>query len=298
MPVQYAVRMEHVDGLNYYQESFPLWVARDGVCTVCDWHTHAFVELAIVVAGHGVHETPDAAFAISAGDVFLVAGTEPHGYRDCEQLSLVNVIYDPATLDFPFLYLAKHPGYQALFVVEPQYRERHSTLHHLRVSMHELSQVTVILDNLEEELVRQSAGFEAAAIVQFTSLLLFLARAYQHQVSACSPNILRLGKVLSLLESRFTEKLTVTELAEVANLSLSHFERIFTETMGLAPMEYVIHLRMNKAEKLLRSTPMPITEVAYQVGYGDSNFFTRQFKKTFQCTPQQYRRSAGGGVGR
>ena len=275
-------------------ESFPLGIFRDVNAASCIWHTHSFIEVAVILSGHGMHETPDADHAVSAGDIFLVAGTQPHRYHDCEHFTVANVMYDAEKLELPNRYLALNPGFQAFFVVEPQIRARQGILHHLRVTLRELAQVSGQLETLEVELTQKSSGYEGAALGHLISLLVYLSRAYQHQVSVSSPNILRMSEVLSLLESRFTEQLTVLELADVAKLSRGHFMRLFTETMGLAPMEYINRLRMNKAGTLLRGTLLPITEVAFQVGYNDSNFFTRQFKKTFQCTPYQYRRAAGG----
>ena len=288
--------MRHLDGLamSWYTDSFPLGVVRHSAPPSGEWHTHAYTELAIILAGQGIHETPLVEYPIAAGDIFRVAREQPHRNRDDEQLAIAHIIYDAEKLPLPYRYLGKDPGYQALITVEPLQRARHGLLRHLRVSKPELTQVVDILDKLEEELARQSPGYEAAALAQFIALLVYLARAYQQQVSVSAPNILRIGKVLALLETNCTRQFTITELAEVAKLSRGHFMRIFTETMGLPPMAYVAQLRMNKARDLLSSTLLPITAVATRVGYHDGNFFTRQFKKTCHCTPYQYRHGIEG----
>ncbi len=78
-------------------------------------------------------------------------------------------------------------------------------------------------------------------------------------------------------------------LAKMSNLSVRHFTRIFRDTYQTSPGNYINNLKMQHACMLLTKTTLNISEVAFQSGFSDSNYFTRQFKKLFQVTPKEYR---------
>ena len=58
----------------------------------------------------------------------------------------------------------------------------------------------------------------------------------------------------------------------------------------MSPSEYQIYLRMNKAKELLRSSKLPIGEIAYSIGMENLGYFTRLFKKQEGMTPHEYRK--------
>jgi len=72
---------------------------------------------------------------------------------------------------------------------------------------------------------------------------------------------------------------------------LSVIIRLFKQCFDTSPMDYIIRLRLLHACELLRETPASVGEIAYDVGFKDSNYFTRQFKHIIGRTPTQYRRT-------
>ena len=78
-------------------------------------------------------------------------------------------------------------------------------------------------------------------------------------------------------------------LADIAHMSKRNFMRSFQAAMGSSPIAHLIQLRVNRAASLLRRTEHSVTEIAFQVGFSDSNYFTRQFRKLLGVTPSEYR---------
>ena len=96
--------------------------------------------------------------------------------------------------------------------------------------------------------------------------------------------------VMEHLEHHFPEPITAPQLAELANLSTSQFERRFKALFQTTPMRYLIRLRLNKACHILATSSTKITEVAVQCGFYDHSHFVRQFTATFGLSPSAYRK--------
>ena len=73
-------------------------------------------------------------------------------------------------------------------------------------------------------------------------------------------------------------------------LSPGHFTEIFAREVGMPPAAYLRRLRIERAQTLLRETEAPVSEIAAQVGLGDSASLARAFRSAFGHTPTQYRR--------
>jgi transcriptional regulator GlxA family with amidase domain len=72
-------------------------------------------------------------------------------------------------------------------------------------------------------------------------------------------------------------------------MSKRNFIRSFQAAMQISPIAYLVQLRVTRGASLLRHTQLNVTEVAFMVGFGDSNYFARQFHKVLGTTPRQYR---------
>lgn len=97
------------------------------------------------------------------------------------------------------------------------------------------------------------------------------------------------------MEIHYSEKITVKFLAELGNISVSSFNRIFKKETKLTPMEYLMKIRLEKSRKLLRRKQIPITEIAMRCGFHSSSHFSSSFNKAYNTTPTQYREHYMGG---
>lgn len=100
----------------------------------------------------------------------------------------------------------------------------------------------------------------------------------------------KLQKAIEYVDSHFIDEITSEKLAELAGVSVPHFNRLFRNILRLSPMEYVLSLRLQEAQRLLSSTRMSMSEVAASVGFYDQSHFTKRFRKVTGITPLQYRK--------
>ena len=99
-----------------------------------------------------------------------------------------------------------------------------------------------------------------------------------------------LQDALQYIELHFKEHIEQKELAKRCGMTPFRFSRLFKQTYGIGFLEFVQNKRMEEAEALLHNSAMPITSIAYAVGFQDPSYFTRTFKQRFGCSPSDYRR--------
>ena len=97
-----------------------------------------------------------------------------------------------------------------------------------------------------------------------------------------------------LLSSRLTEQWTLRALAEEVHLSASQLVRAFDAVVGLSPMAYLRHLRVQQMARLLSSTDLPIRDLAPTVGWPDANHASRRFRSHYGISPTRYRQEQTG----
>lgn len=99
----------------------------------------------------------------------------------------------------------------------------------------------------------------------------------------------KLALVLDLIESDLSEDLSLNILANAAGLSEYHFLRMFKQSTGYTPHQYVICQRIERAKELLKKTDMTVTEIAYLLGFSSSAHFTHHFRRKTGITPSEMR---------
>lgn len=99
----------------------------------------------------------------------------------------------------------------------------------------------------------------------------------------------RLQRVLSYIEARLGDTISLDDLAGEACLSPFHFARLFQQAMGQPPHRYVVEQRIAAAQERLRTRRTSMAEVALDTGFGTQANFSRVFRKLTGLTPRQYR---------
>lgn len=102
----------------------------------------------------------------------------------------------------------------------------------------------------------------------------------------------RIQVALDYVQLHPTEKYTPDKLAAMAELSKQRFGYLFKLQLGKSPMEYIRELRLSTAARKLLVSNANVSDIAYEVGYSDPNYFIREFKNAFGYTPNQFRKEA------
>lgn len=113
----------------------------------------------------------------------------------------------------------------------------------------------------------------------------YLQRAIQYKNS--SGDRLIFEKAAKRISENF--KLSIEDISKELHMSRSAFQKNFIEYFGMSPVEYRTEKRLKKAKLLLETTDMPIKEISGALGFYDTAYFYKVFKKVYEITPKEYR---------
>lgn len=95
---------------------------------------------------------------------------------------------------------------------------------------------------------------------------------------------------IDILQKSFSEELSLEKISENVNVTPQYLSKIFKEDTGVTFKEFLTELRIESAKKLLRGGDVSLKEVGHKVGYNDTSYFIRSFKKHEGITPKDYQR--------
>ncbi len=101
----------------------------------------------------------------------------------------------------------------------------------------------------------------------------------------------RLNRLREYVEQSYSEPISLGNAASIVALESSYFSTYFRAKVGITFTEWLRQVRIRKAIKLMKASDLSITEVAYEVGFGDLRTFERAFKKHTRMTPREFKKS-------
>lgn len=260
-------------------------------------HAHDFVALAYFEGPGGALKLDGEHRDILPGDVVLVSpgqvvAHEPgrHDPRECHGWG---VYFLPEALGPPAsgvrLSWRAHP------LLFPFAGDMAGTTQRLHVPTDEQPAWVARLSGLWDELHRRDDGHAEAVKAQLTLLLVEVARlAGPLGTDAKARRDPFLARVLDVIEERFHEGISLSDVARTVNLTPGHLTTIVRERTGRTVLEWITERRMAEARRLLVHSGLSVGQVAQRVGYDDPAYFTRAFRRTHGTTPSGWRRSGRG----
>ena len=100
----------------------------------------------------------------------------------------------------------------------------------------------------------------------------------------------KIKKIIAFLKEHYKENFSIKELSEKIGISPYYLSHLFKKEMGISVMKYRDYLRLTTAKEMLLNTDLPITRIAFSLGWNDSNYFTRIFKKKMGISPSDFRK--------
>lgn len=137
-------------------------------------------------------------------------------------------------------------------------------------------------------LFRSSATLSESSIsISITELLNHLLETSEDTIELYHSTLVT--DTIAHINQHFHAPLSIKDLAQKANLSLYHFIRVFTKETGVTPYQYLMNTRIAAAKFLLKTSDIPVKDIAFRTGFHSESSFCTCFKKMEHLTPSTYR---------
>ncbi|MBP1753981.1 MAG: AraC family transcriptional regulator [Firmicutes bacterium] len=254
-------------------------------------HIHNYIEIIYALTGKYQILLNNKDYSFGEGDMVLINSNEIHNIFSVSPgiNRYIVVKFEPE-----MLYTTAQSLFEMKYVMPFILNE---STHQKVFSKEEIEKTIVpdIIRGISQEYRDKNYGYELAIRANIYNLFLFILRRWNEQnvdlnidEEINKDTVRRIQNVFDYLESNYQNDITALEMAQRCNLSYSYFSRLFTRIMKRSFREYLNYVRITKAERLLASTDLNITEIAMQVGFSTSSYFIQQFKLYKNISPKQY----------
>lgn len=254
-------------------------------------HAHDFPGVAFFESSGGVLRTGREAFPIEAGDLYMVAPGDLMGHVDRGELAEchgwgVFFTADALGQDVPGAHLAwrTHP------LLFPFVRGGAIGALRLRVPAADRPEWTDRIRAMHDELGGRRDGYREAVLAHLVLLLVGVSRLAADVVGDLRENREPLlAQVFDVIERRYTQPLSLRDVAAAVNVSPGHLTSTVRKRTGRTVQDWITERRMVQARRLLAATDLPVGDVGRQVGFRDAGYFARTFGKAHGVPPTQWR---------
>lgn len=278
------------DKLEFSDPDFPIRMASKS-SSVFAYRTpmfHEELEIKLFYEGNATLMIDSDLISVQAGDIILVNPYELHNTvqmgAENGKYHLINMSLDffvkqnPKGLDLRYLLLTKGICFQNLIRGDGELQE--------------------ILFRAVKEMDDKPDSYRMMIHSLMTEFFLILLRrgTNAEKSGRLPPRDLRyywqIEPALHMIRQNYDQRITLEELAEVCGMSKYHFCRIFFQCTNLTAMQCLMEYRLKVANHLLLHTNKNLTEIAQDCGFPDQGYFSRCYKKFYQISPLQHRKTA------
>ncbi len=126
--------------------------------------------------------------------------------------------------------------------------------------------------------------------LMMTSLLRYYCGTKNELDRMIYHNVMRLRPIITYIASHYKEKIYIETLAEMITVSPDYFTKMFKDSIGRTPIDYINGLRINRAMQMLATTDTSVNDISDQLGFSNSNYFHKIFKQYMETSPAAYRK--------
>jgi len=252
-------------------------------------HIHDFHELVLVYSGKATHLTVSGDRDIQSGDFVSIKPGQAHGYKNIKNLVLMNILIKPSFFKEDRFGLSQVPAFQAMFGQETEKDASLSPIVHFKPDFGVFIRARELIENTNAELMGRSDGYRAMVISLIQEFIILMIRNYKGNNPVRSGFACDMTTLINYVKHNYRSPMDMSVLTGISGMSESHVLRVFKQYLGCSPFQYIGRLRLSAATDALIQTDKSITEVALDLGFNDSNYFTRLFKKHTGLSPREYR---------
>lgn len=256
------------------------------------WHAHPEFQLVAILRGNGTRYIGDSIKPFKGGDTVLTGPGLPHVWRSDNSYfdSKNNLSIHGIAIYFPKDFLGEGS------MDKEEFEDISNLLHRAGRGLEIGGDTNLKITKMMKELVSLS---KTKSVIKLLEILDFLAESseltpitqvdysYNHPENEKD----KMGEVLDYILKNFKEKITLQDVASLANMSESAFSRYFKSRVNKSFIEFVGDVRISNARKLLEEMDLNVSQVCYESGFPTLSNFNKQFKIRMGVTPMAYKKS-------
>jgi AraC family transcriptional activator of pobA len=269
---------EAISGNDFYANYFVPHVKEHHIATTP--HKHDFYLIVLFTAGKGKHEIDFTEYPIKPGTVFLMSPGQIHNWTFSEDID-------------GYVFFHSQPFYDEGFIKQSirDYPFFHSIHNQPAVQLTKKSQPAV--EALFKEIVVEYQMNELLKFEKLHALITLvyieLSRQYKTTAKPGNENYLdKVRKLEALIDKHFREKKYPYQYAELMNMTEKHLNRISKSSLDKTTSELISERIILEAKRILIHSKLPVSEAAFALGYEDTSYFSRFFKKNTGQTPVEF----------
>jgi AraC-like DNA-binding protein len=233
--------------------------------------TYPFYVVKYTLKGRGVFRTPAGEFSLRPGMLSGFAPTVPHRFQSDPHYPLEH-------------FFVAFAGSEAAKLLKQASLAEGRSIDTAGTSLIE----ELMLDLLKTGLDKPDFAHELCCC-QLRTVLIRVAASLRYTAAGIPLSLMAFRRCRNFIDRNFSSIASSQAVAKACRINVRYMARLFQQYGSMPPQQYLNRLKMNKAASLILNTPLPIQEIARQVGYEDPYHFSRNFKKQFGRSPRHFR---------
>jgi AraC family L-rhamnose operon transcriptional activator RhaR len=264
----------------------------DFVITNVDYvvHSHEFMEIAYITEGTGKHIHGDCESFVKKGDYVILNFRNKHSFSVSEgqNLHVTNCIFKPEFIDHS---LSECKGFNDILgnYLLPSVQRILTDINSGFIFNDNTGKILELLEKIKVENTEKELGYTHVSRVYLIELIILTIRSINTSLKEISYYSDDIKIIKDYIDNDFVQKINLTELAQLVNISPSALSRKYKKITGIGINEYIQHKRIELACRVLANTSKKISEVAELCGYSDVKYFVDLFKRIINLPPSKYR---------
>ncbi|MDY6396301.1 MAG: AraC family transcriptional regulator [Treponema sp.] len=256
--LQFSIRFEVVEDVNFYSPFH--------------WHNH--IEILYVLEGKIDFKVEQRKYLLTEGDMIIINSEIIHSSKLCGHARYILLQVPLSAFD------GVYDGIENVVLKERPTNEEAEKL---------FSYLSLMLKSVDDQRQENKIKF-ISLLYDFFYLLLTSYKVEQKKSGMSSYyGINRISPIMAYVEKEFRNKITLSEVAEILNVTPEHMCRLFKKYTDMTFNEYLMSLRISAFYQMLQNTNQKISVILEECGITNYKVFIREFKKTFGKTPEMIR---------
>ena len=275
----------------YTHPHMPVYVKSGGIAHFLNHtvpvHWHDEVELCAILSGHMSYNVNGTTHLLNAGDGIFVNSRQFHNNFSADKSAC-----DYICLLFHPVLLCANPFIEQTFITPVI---TNSAFRHVILSRHTPWMATLLDFVLRAHAFNESNEGDLCLSLQSLFYQIWSV-LYRHmpqpteQTDRTTGKLSQLRDMTGFLQQHYHQHITLQQIAKSANICESACCAIFNQYLHQTPIQYLIDYRLNKSADLLKTTALPVTEIALLTGFFGASYYAETFKKHFSISPTAYRK--------